>query len=172
MKLSCTVVLVALALTACGPKTVDEKITASVDEVNKGVAEATQATGKVSSEQYQDLLQEGQGIDIGGLAFAPGALPDNLEGNTFYPSRTSAIIQMVSPTDFKITTPAGEVVGGTYKVTQIGDHSALSLSYSYGGTKKLHTYMVMRSGDFAMLKLQDIYDEDKPLPLVAKGRVQ
>jgi len=171
MKLACAVVFVAFVLTACGPRTVDETITASVDEVNKGVP-AIEATGKVSSEQYQDLLLEGKGIDVGGLAFAPGVLPDNLEGNTFYPTKTSAVIQMVSPTEFKITTPAGEVIGGTYKVTQIGDHSALSLSYSYGGTKKLHTYMPMRSGDFAMLHLQDIYDEDKPLPLVAKGRVQ
>lgn len=171
MKLACAVVFVSFVLTACGPKSVEETINASVDEVNRGTADV-QATTKVSSEQYQDLMLEGKGIDISGLAFAPGTLPDNLEGNTFYPARTSAVIQMVSPSEFKITTPAGEVVGGTYKVTQIGDRSALSLSYSYGGTKKLHTYMVTRSGDFAMLNLQDIYDEDKPLPLVAKGRVQ
>lgn len=111
---------------------------------------------------YEELLAEGAKIEISGLAFAPGKLPANLKGVTFFPRTTSSVIICDSKEKLRILTPNGEVVDGTYAV----ESGNMQITFKQENKDCTCWYDTTVSGNVVILHLQNREYENKPMPLL------
>lgn len=163
---SLSLILTATALVSCSParNPASDQINQAVEKIKEENGENTQSSSASSGSSYQMLMEEAKKIQISGEAFASGKVPAKLEGWTFYPRTSAAVLEFLQGGKVRITMPSGKTLDANYEV--MGDGQTVQISYVYEGAEKQCTYAVQTSNSCAMLNLQDIACQDKPMPLM------
>ncbi len=166
-------ILVVCTLCSCGDraaKNASDTVREQVEQIKSQNAEAP--LPKASSVDYKAELAHAEAVMLEGIALAPGVLPPNLTGVTFYPTQMAAILEFTDDQNVTIFTPSGQRVAANYSVDSANDISELALEFKFRGQRKHAVYQVLRGHGIAVLKLESIEDEGEPLALLLKANLQ
>lgn len=159
--------LFVLFLSSCSaPRNpASDQINSAVEKIKEENGESSNSSASLSqTANYKALMEKASKMQIVGETFGKGKVPLDLAGITFYPRTTAAVIEFLPSDKIRITTASGEQVDGSYSV--LADGASLELTYKYKGQEKKSLYNVQTSKSYAMLNLQDIENENKPVPLM------
>lgn len=164
-----------LALSGCSankrstPGGPENDVVANVAKVNADQAGAP-LSQTYTEQQRQDLANNSYSkppeMNISGVAFALGQLPESLAGKTFYSTETfGGQVAFTSGSDGVFKPYKQADIPITYKVKNM-DTPVLAISYKEGAAEKTVIYEITRGEQFAILHLAEPSD---PWPILLKG---
>lgn len=127
-------------------------------------------TQTFSADQRKDLADgtapKRPNMDTSGITFAPGELPVNLTGKTFYATGSfGGDVTFTSDSQGVFHPYKASEIPITYSVRNM-DEPRLTLSYKDGDSQREVTYQVTRGEQYAMLHIAEPTD---PWPIMLKG---
>lgn len=164
-----------LSLAACNsgnkPSTTPANdVAANVAKINADQS-SDQASATYTEQQRQDLATNAKPpeLNISGITFAPGSLPESLAGKTFYSTESfGGQVTFTSDSEAIFKPYRAAEISVSYKVKS-HDSPALSFSYKEGGSEKTIVYEITRGEQYALLHLSE---QTAPWPIMLKGIAQ
>lgn len=166
--------LCLLVLTGCSPQAANRPSPSPSKLASEIEKEASDQMGGTLTPQQRDDLKNGTGpqappMDISGIAFAPGPLPESIVGKQFYSTQTfGGSVEIRTSSEAVLRPYHKPEINCTYLNKTEGEAPRLILSFREEGADQTVTYNVTRGEKFAMLHCAEVRDG---WPVVMKGIV-
>lgn len=168
--------LLCLLFCGCGSKAPPANPSGEVARNVKQVVDAQSGdplSQTYTEDQRKDILSgtipQVPKMDISGIAFAPGPLPESLAGKTFYATESfGGQLTFTSDSQAVFKPYKGAEITAVYKVKNM-DTPSLKLAYEEGSEEKTVIYNITRGDQYALLHITDIFS---PWPVMLKGIAQ